>query len=239
MSVEKPECAFRPDSGLSARTILITGICREDRSNFLNGCRKWGMQWQWTIGNRWCLFIQEFYEIREALRGKFDPCMSYAAFFDPSICPALSAYVHTLIDAARGVPVLQCCRSFGRVGYLRQRFAGTHILLWNDPIGAGHFFGRDAVAHAQSVVQALVHDTLPRRFRRVPGGTGYPGTSQSCIAAGFPAPCPACAAVNGLPHSSAGHLPATLCPTGHPAWDGAGLCRFPRRATACRRRFLP
>lgn len=79
-------------------------------------------------------YFQEFYEIREALRGKFDPCISYAAFFDPVICPALSPYVQTLIEAARGIPVLQCCRSFGRVGYLRQQFPGTHILLWRDPV---------------------------------------------------------------------------------------------------------
>lgn len=79
-------------------------------------------------------YFQEFYEIRKALRGKFDPCISYESFFNPAICSPLNKYVHTLIDAARGYPVLQCCRSFGRVAYLKQHFSGTHILLWRDPV---------------------------------------------------------------------------------------------------------
>lgn len=79
-------------------------------------------------------YFQEFYEIRDALRGKFDACISYDAFFDVASCAPLHDYVQTLIDAARGMPVLQCCRSFGRVAYLKQHFPAIHILLWRDPV---------------------------------------------------------------------------------------------------------
>ena len=79
-------------------------------------------------------YFWEFHALRDALHGKFAPCMSYASFFDPSICPGLQDYVQTLIDAAPTTPVLQCCRSFGRVGYLQETHGGVHIHLWRDAV---------------------------------------------------------------------------------------------------------
>ena len=51
--------------------------------------------------------------------------------------PAQAAYVETLIVAARDedrTPVLACCRTLGRIGWLRRRFGGTHIVLIRDPV---------------------------------------------------------------------------------------------------------
>jgi hypothetical protein len=51
--------------------------------------------------------------------------------------PAQAAYVETLITAARDAdrtPVLACCRTLGRIGWLRRRFGGTHIVLIRDPV---------------------------------------------------------------------------------------------------------
>lgn len=51
--------------------------------------------------------------------------------------PEQAAYVETLITAARGegrTPVLACCRTLGRIGWLRRRFGGTHIVLIRDPV---------------------------------------------------------------------------------------------------------
>lgn len=48
-----------------------------------------------------------------------------------------AAYVETLIEAARRedrTPVLACCRTLGRIGWLRRRFGGTHIVLIRDPV---------------------------------------------------------------------------------------------------------
>jgi hypothetical protein len=51
--------------------------------------------------------------------------------------PGQAAYVETLIAAARRqdrTPVLACCRTLGRIGWLRRRFGGTHIVLIRDPV---------------------------------------------------------------------------------------------------------
>jgi hypothetical protein len=51
--------------------------------------------------------------------------------------PGQTAYVETLIAAARDqdrTPVLACCRTLGRIGWLRRRFGGTHIVLIRDPV---------------------------------------------------------------------------------------------------------
>lgn len=79
-------------------------------------------------------YFQEFYAIKEELKGQFDKKISYDSFFDPLACPAFEPYTEALIHHAKGRPVLQCCRSFGRVSFLKTAFPGTHILLWRDPI---------------------------------------------------------------------------------------------------------
>lgn len=79
-------------------------------------------------------YFQEFYAIREELKGTFDKAISYDSFFDPLVCPAFEPYTKMLIHHAKGRPVLQCCRSFGRVSFLKTAFPGTHILLWRDPV---------------------------------------------------------------------------------------------------------
>jgi len=51
--------------------------------------------------------------------------------------PGQAAYVETLIAAARRedrTPVLACCRTLGRIGWLRRRFGGTHVVLIRDPV---------------------------------------------------------------------------------------------------------
>ncbi len=81
-------------------------------------------------------YFWEFYQIRDAIAPLFRKEFSYDTFFtartDPSF-PALKSYLQCLIDNARGRPLLQCCRSFGRIAALRDAFAGTHIHLWRNP----------------------------------------------------------------------------------------------------------
>jgi hypothetical protein len=59
-------------------------------------------------------------------------------FLDPDAeDPDQAAYVGGLIAAARDkgcTPVLACCRTLGRAGWLRRRFGGTHIVLIRDPV---------------------------------------------------------------------------------------------------------
>jgi hypothetical protein len=51
--------------------------------------------------------------------------------------PQQAAYVGALVAAAQRrdrTPVLACCRTLGRIGWLRRRFGGTHIVLIRDPV---------------------------------------------------------------------------------------------------------
>jgi len=50
---------------------------------------------------------------------------------------AQQAYVDGLVAAARlrgERPVLACCRTLGRVGWLKRRFGGFHVILVRDPV---------------------------------------------------------------------------------------------------------
>jgi hypothetical protein len=50
---------------------------------------------------------------------------------------AQQAYVEGLVSAARErgeTPVFACCRTLGRVGWLKRRFGGFHIMLVRDPV---------------------------------------------------------------------------------------------------------
>ena len=81
-------------------------------------------------------YFWEFHEVRDAMAPLFKKEMSYDWFFmrenDPRFSD-ISAYFQSLITAARGRPMFQCCRSFGRVAALRNTFGGTHIHLWRNP----------------------------------------------------------------------------------------------------------
>ncbi len=78
-------------------------------------------------------YFYEFYAIREHIGDSFQKCISFDSFFDHTVCPAFDEYTAKLIHHASGRPVLQCCRSFGRVKHIRQHHGGIHIYLWRNP----------------------------------------------------------------------------------------------------------
>ncbi|MDA8391169.1 MAG: hypothetical protein M0Z76_10655 [Gammaproteobacteria bacterium] len=71
--------------------------------------------------------------MRNEIQDLFTPCISFESFFDVTVCPSLDNYVHGLISGARGRPLLQCCRSWGRMRHLRDVHGGLHIHLWRNP----------------------------------------------------------------------------------------------------------
>ena len=81
-------------------------------------------------------YFWELYEIKSAIAPLFKKELSYDSFFvqesDPLFEP-MAIYVDALLHHARGRPLLQCCRSFGRAATLRRRFGGKHIHLWRNP----------------------------------------------------------------------------------------------------------
>lgn len=81
-------------------------------------------------------YFHEFWTIRAQLQGLFRPSFSYEHYFlaDERQLPSEQRqYVAALIENAAGRPVLQFCRSAGRVIALREAFPGLHIHLWREP----------------------------------------------------------------------------------------------------------
>ncbi len=86
-------------------------------------------------------YLHEFQDLLAPQSGVhgFETRLALDDYFQPvdQEDPGQAAYVETLIAAARRedrTPVLACCRTLGRVGWLRRRFGGTHIVLIRDPV---------------------------------------------------------------------------------------------------------
>jgi hypothetical protein len=81
------------------------------------------------------VYFREFYQIREKLVGVFKKSFCYDEFFvDPGdgLPSDQRVYFQTLIDWALGRPVLQFCRSAGRIGALKESLGGIHLHLWRE-----------------------------------------------------------------------------------------------------------
>ena len=78
----------------------------------------------------------EFYVIRDALRGLFCPEFSYVEYFSQKskkLPPLQRAYISDIIDNSPPRPMLQFCRSCGRMPAIPDAFGGKHIFLWRHP----------------------------------------------------------------------------------------------------------
>jgi hypothetical protein len=81
-------------------------------------------------------YFFEFYCVRDQLKGLFRKPFSYDEYFTgPYLPDAQKQYFRALIDAAPRPPLLQFCRSAGRIEALRCEFGGAHIHLWREPRG--------------------------------------------------------------------------------------------------------
>lgn len=81
-------------------------------------------------------YFYEYYCIRDRLKGLFRKSFSYEEYFTgPRLPGAQRKYFSTLIEAAPKRPLLQFCRSAGRMEALKQEFGGVHTHLWREPRG--------------------------------------------------------------------------------------------------------
>lgn len=81
-------------------------------------------------------YLYEFWLIRDRLAGLFRTEFAYEQYFakeSEGLPEAQHAYLSAILDNSTGRPVLQFCRSSGRVGALRRAFGGMHIHLWREP----------------------------------------------------------------------------------------------------------
>lgn len=86
-------------------------------------------------------YLKEFEVVLDENGGvqRFDASFALDRFWiEPEASDlAQQAYVERLIEAARirgETPVLACCRTLGRAGWLKKRFGGFHIVLVRDPV---------------------------------------------------------------------------------------------------------
>lgn len=81
-------------------------------------------------------YFYEFIQIKESLTGLFNIDFSYEDYFidlDDQRFKRQWYYIDTLIKKAPAIPVLQFCRTSGRIHALQTSFPGIHIHLWREP----------------------------------------------------------------------------------------------------------
>lgn len=80
-------------------------------------------------------YLAEFLPLRPKLAQYFSREIPYDTYFlaEESEAPALYSYINFLIEQARGRPLLQLCKSSGRMAWLRKNFSGLHLFLWRNP----------------------------------------------------------------------------------------------------------
>ncbi len=80
-------------------------------------------------------YLAEFVPIGSEITKYFRKEFAYDSFFlsEKDDAPDLRSYFDMLIDRANGRPVLQCCRTTGRMKWIRRNFNAIHLFLWRNP----------------------------------------------------------------------------------------------------------
>lgn len=80
-------------------------------------------------------YLAEFVPVSSEIKAYFQKEFAYDAFFLPEDIdyPGLRHYLGMLIERAQGRPVLQFCRSTGRMKWMRRHFDAIHLFLWRHP----------------------------------------------------------------------------------------------------------
>lgn len=81
-------------------------------------------------------YFWEFHQIQESLNGLFKKTFSFDDFFclpADVLSTEQTSYFGALIEHAKARPVLQFCRSAGRVAAFKAQFGGAHLHLWREP----------------------------------------------------------------------------------------------------------
>lgn len=77
--------------------------------------------------------FQEVYEVAESCLSHLSADMCYAGYFGEDSVTSGAPYFSSLIEAAKGRPVIEECRTALRIGTLKKALGGTHIYLWRNP----------------------------------------------------------------------------------------------------------
>ncbi|MGH8256317.1 MAG: hypothetical protein ACRET0_08890 [Steroidobacteraceae bacterium] len=81
-------------------------------------------------------YFYEFWIRREHLAGLYREAFAYDQYFMDergALPDAQRAYLSALMQQAQGRPLLQLCRSSGRIAVLRAEYGGVHVHVWREP----------------------------------------------------------------------------------------------------------
>lgn len=80
-------------------------------------------------------YFAEFMPIRHQIANVFRKRFPFDTYFLPHKDeePDLRSYIELLIDSAQGRPMMQFCRSSGRMEWFRNNFKAQNIFLWRKP----------------------------------------------------------------------------------------------------------
>jgi hypothetical protein len=78
-------------------------------------------------------YFKELQEVWPAWKDTITEHTIYNEYFEKSPSSAAVSYFRSLIEAAKGRPVFQECRTAGRIETIKQQLGGYHIYLWRNP----------------------------------------------------------------------------------------------------------
>ena len=80
-------------------------------------------------------YFDEFSHLLPSIKKTFDPKFSFDYYFMEfgGSAPDLKAYIDLLVDGAPKPPVLQCTRTSGRMGWLKENYKSNHVFLLRNP----------------------------------------------------------------------------------------------------------
>ncbi len=80
-------------------------------------------------------YFYEFWASREHLRGLYHGTFAYDQYFvaDDRLPARQQAWISALLEHAPARPMLQFCRSSGRIAALRRLYGGRHVQVWREP----------------------------------------------------------------------------------------------------------
>ena len=121
------------------------------------------------IGNA---YFYEIYEVHDAWKNIISKEISYDNYFNGEGSEGLIRYFDALISSAKGIPVVQECRTSNRILTLKNHFGGTHIYLWRNPWD--QWWSYKTTDYFDSVNQVILNsNTVPNVINRLKLEIGF------------------------------------------------------------------
>ena len=114
-------------------------------------------------------YFDEYAHLLPSIRKAFNTKLSFDFYFMAAgdQVPELKAYIDLLIDGAPKTPVLQCTRTSGRIGWLKENYESKHVFLLRNPWDQWYSYKVDPyiattprVIYSQNNIPAVLKEVL-------------------------------------------------------------------------------